>query len=145
MPEVSSENQTAPTKETLRSDRTRPRKRRKIIVRILVVFVILCVLAAGSYYAWKYFGAYETTDDAQVDGHINAISARINGYVTDVLVDDEQAVKAGDVLVRIDPKDFNVALANAEADLASAEATSESSRTDVPITSTTSSSQLNSA
>ncbi|HTS49867.1 MAG TPA: HlyD family secretion protein [Bryobacteraceae bacterium] len=114
-------------------------------MRIVVIFAILSVLAAGSYYALKYFGAYESTDDAQVDGHINAISARINGYVTEVLVDDEQVVKAGDVLVRIDPKDYNVALANAEADLAAAEATFESNRTDVPITSTTSSSQLNSA
>ena len=61
----------------------------------------------------RYFSAYESTDDAQVDGHINAISARINGYVIDVLVEDEQVVKAGDVLVRIDPKDYAVALANA--------------------------------
>ena len=145
MPEVS-ENQPTATKETLRSERILPRKRRrKIIVRIVVIFAILCILAAGSYYAWNYFGSYESTDDAQVDGHINAISARINGYVTEVPVDDEQVVKAGDVLVRIDPKDFAVALANAEADLAAAEATLESNRTDVPITSTTSNSQLSSA
>lgn len=145
MPDVGSENQTAAAKETQRPERIRPRKRRRTVVRIIVVLVILGVLAAGSYYAWNYFGAYESTDDAQVDGHINAISARINGYVTEVPVDDEQIVKAGDVLVRIDPKDYAVALANAEADLAAAEATFESNRTDVPITSTTSSSQLNSA
>src|SRR5579864_5094400 len=142
MPEIASENQTAATKEIQSPGRLRSRKRRKILVRIVVLLVILSVLAAGSYYAWTYFGAYESTDDAQVDGHINAISARINGYVTDVPVDDEQVVKAGDVLVRIDPKDFAVALANAEADLAAAEATFESSRADVPITSTTTDSQL---
>ena len=142
MPEAASENQIAAPGETLKSRRTGPRRRRKIIVRSIVILAILCVLAAGGYYAWKYFSAYESTDDAEVDGHINAISARINGYVTDVPVEDEQVVKAGDVLVRIDPKDFAVALANAEADLAAAEATFESSRTDVPITSTTSSSQL---
>ena len=79
-------------------------------------------MAAGSYYAWKYFSAYESTDDAQVDGHINAISARINGYVLDVPVDNERYVKAGDVLARIDPKDYAVALAQAEAELAAAEA-----------------------
>ena len=79
-------------------------------------------MAAGSFYAWKYFSAYESTDDAEVDGNINAISARINGYVLDVPVDNERYVKAGDVLARIDPKDYTVALAQAEADLAAAEA-----------------------
>jgi len=102
-------------------------------------------VAAGSYYAWKYFSAYESTDDAEVDGHISAISARINGYVLDVPVDDERYVKAGDVLVRIDPKDYTVKLAQAEADLAAAEASLQSSRTDVPVISTTTSSQLTSA
>ena len=87
----------------------------------------------------------KSTDDAEVDGHINAISARISGYVLDVPVEDEQYVKAGDVLARIDPKDYSVALANARADLAAAEAAFLSSRTDVPITSTTTSSQLKNA
>ena len=82
----------------------------------------LAAVAAGSYYAWRYFSAFEDTDDAEVDGHINAISARINGYVLDVPTDDERYVKAGDVLARIDPKDYTVALAQAEADLAAAEA-----------------------
>ena len=102
------------------------------------------VLTAGDS-LWTYFNAYETTDDAQVDGHINAISARISGNVVAVLAEDEQYVKAGDVLVRIDPKDYEVALAKAEADLADAEAALESSRTDVPITHTNTSSQLKTA
>ena len=62
----------------------------------------------------------------------------------DVPVDNERYVKAGDVLVRIDPKDFSVALAQAEADLAAAEASYQGYRTDVPVTSTTTSSQLTS-
>jgi membrane fusion protein (multidrug efflux system) len=110
-----------------------------------VLLIGLAAIVAGSFYAWRYFGAYESTDDAEVDGHINAISARISGYVLDVPVEDEQYVKAGDVLVRIDPKDYSVALANARADLAAAEAAFLSSRTDVPITSTTASSQLKNA
>ena len=133
------------TKGTESLPRRSPRKNRGRLVRVLVFLVILLILAAGSYYAWRYFSTYESTDDAQVDGHINAISARINGYVSEVLVEDEQLVKAGDVLVRIDPKDFAVALSNAEADLASAEATFVSSRTDVPITTTTMDSQLKTA
>jgi membrane fusion protein (multidrug efflux system) len=122
-----------------------PRNGRKRLIRAIVLLIALVAVAAGSFYAWKYFSAYESTDDAEVDGHINAISARISGYVLEVPVDDEQYVKAGDVLARIDPKDFNVALANARADLAAAEATFLSSRTDVPITSATTGSQLKNA
>lgn len=118
---------------------------RKAIVRAVVLLIALAAVAAGSFYAWKYFSAYESTDDAEVDGHINAISARISGYVLEVPVEDEQYVKAGDVLARIDSKDFNVALANARADLAAAEAAFLSSRSDVPITSSTTSSQLKNA
>ena len=145
MSEVAPETQSAVTKERIAAQRSSARRRRTVMIRIVVIFLVAGAIATGAYYAWKYFGAYESTDDAQVDGHINAISARINGYVTEVLVDDERIVKAGDVLVRIDPKDFTIALSNAEADLAAAEATSESSRTDVPITSTNSNSQLRSA
>ena len=64
---------------------------------------------------------------------------------SDVLAEDEQYVKAGDVLVRIDPKDYEVALAKAEADLADAEAALETSRIDIPITSINTSSQLKTA
>jgi len=144
MPDLATEKQTTGARETV-SSRRRPRRGRRILVRVIMLLVFLTLLAVGSYSAWKYFGAYESTDDAQVDGHINAISARINGYVSDVLVEEEQYVKAGDVLVRIDPKDYAVAFANAQADLAAAEATFESSRTDVPITSANTDSQLRNA
>lgn len=122
-----------------------PRRGHKRLIRGMVLLTALVAVAAGSFYAWKYFSAYESTDDAEVDGHINAISARISGYVMDVPVEDEQYVKAGEVLARIDPKDYTVALANARADLAASEAAYLSSRTDVPITSTTTSSQLKNA
>jgi len=145
MPDVATENQTTNSGQTVSSRRRLPRRGRKTLVRVIVLLILLALVAAGAYWAWKYFGAYESTDDAQIDGHIDAISARINGYVTEVPVDEQQVVKAGDVLVRIDPKDYAVALANAEADLAAAEATFESSRTDVPITSTNSNSQLRTA
>jgi membrane fusion protein, multidrug efflux system len=120
-------------------------RRRKALVRTIVFLIALVAVAVGSFYAWKYFSAYESTDDAEVDGRINAISARISGYVLEVPVEDEQYVHAGDVLARIDPKDYSVALANAHADLAAAEAVFLSSRTDIPITSTTTSSQLKNA
>ena len=126
------------------STRSRHVDGRKKLVRAIVLLIALAAVAAGSFYAWKYFSAYESTDDAQVDGNINAISARINGYVVGVPVDNERYVKAGDVLARIDPKDYAVALAQAEADLAAAEASYQGYRTDVPVTSTTTSSQLTS-
>jgi len=115
------------------------------LARFLITLAIVAVLAVSGYYLWKYFDTYETTDDAQVDGHINAVSARINGNVVAVLAEDEKYVKAGDVLVRIDPRDYEVALAKAEADLADSEAALESSRIDIPITHTNTSSQLKSA
>jgi membrane fusion protein, multidrug efflux system len=121
-----------------------PRRGPKRLVRAIVLLIALAAVAVGSYYAWEYFSAYEDTDDAQIDGNINAISARINGYVVNVPVDNERYVQAGEVLARIDPKDYTVALAQAEADLAAAEASYQGYRTDVPVTSTTTSSQLTS-
>jgi membrane fusion protein (multidrug efflux system) len=122
----------------------KPARRRKL-GRILVTLAIVAVLAAGGYYLWKYLNTYETTDDAQVDGHINAVSARISGNVIEILAEDQKFVKAGEVLLRIDPKDYEVALAKAEADLADSEAALESSRIDIPIINTNTASQLKTA
>jgi membrane fusion protein, multidrug efflux system len=128
----------------LTKEKKLPRKRGKL-VRILVLSVIAVILAVSGFFLWRYLNTYESTDDAQVDGHVDAVSARINGHVMDVLAEDEQYVKAGDVLVRIDPKDYEVALARAEGDLADSEAALESSRIDVPITTINTSSQLKNA
>ena len=70
--------------------------------RFYVIAVIL-VLMVASIFAWRYFQSYESTDDAQVDGHLMPLSARVGGYVTKVNVDDNQYVTAGTVLVEIDP------------------------------------------
>jgi membrane fusion protein (multidrug efflux system) len=121
-----------------------PRRARNL-GRILVLLLIVAILGVGGYYTWKYFNTFESTDDAQVDGHIDAISARISGNVVEVLATDEKYVKAGDVLVRIDPRDYETALAKAEADLADAEAALETSRIDIPITNTNTASQLKTA
>jgi membrane fusion protein (multidrug efflux system) len=142
---ITTESPAATTRQADSARPEAPRRGYRTLIRAIVLVVALAILGAGSFYAWKYFSAYESTDDAQVDGHINAISARISGYVLEVPVDNERYVKAGDVLARIDPKDYTVALAKAQADLAAAEAASLSSRTDVPITSTTTSSQLKNA
>jgi membrane fusion protein (multidrug efflux system) len=127
----------APPKRTVRK-----RKRHR---GVLIALIILLPLLVGAYFLWRYLQTYESTDDAQVDGHIHAISARISGYVSQVLVEDQQIVKAGDPLVVIDTRDFEVAVARAEADVADAEATLKGSRTNVPLTSTTTTSTLQSA
>jgi membrane fusion protein (multidrug efflux system) len=125
-------------------DKIAPRKKSRI-GRLLVIVVVVVVLASAGYYLWKYLNTYETTDDAQIDGHIDAVSGRINGNVVEVLAEDEQFVKAGDVLVRIDPRDYQVAVDKADADLHDAEAALESSRIDIPITHTNTASQLKTA
>jgi len=121
-----------------------PRKSRRF-GRLIIVLAALALVVVAGVYLWRYFNTWESTDDAQVDGHINAVSARIAGNVIAINAEDEQLVNAGDVLVKLDPKDYEVAVARAEADLADAEAALESSRTDIPITSTNTSSQLKSA
>ena len=136
MPDLAAENRTI---QSSQSSRNRGR-----MARILIPAILLLVLVGG-YLVWRHFDTYESTDDAQVDGHINAISARVTGHVIEVLTDDEKWVNAGDVLVRIDPKDFEVAIAKAEADLADSEAALTGSRTDIPITSINTASQLKNA
>ena len=104
--------------------------------------MIVLVVLVGGVFLWRYLGSYESTDDAQVDVHLYPVSARISGYVTKVNVDDNQYVQKGTVLVEIDPKDYEVAVAQAQANLASAEATAQSLNITVPITSVNTASQL---
>ena len=115
-------------------------KRRRNIVILIAVLVVL----VGGIFLWRYLGSYESTDDAQADVHLYPVSARISGYVVKVSVDDNQWVQKGTVLVEIDPKDYEVAVAQAQANLASAEATAQSLNIQVPITSVNTVSQLKS-
>ncbi|MFZ0908373.1 MAG: biotin/lipoyl-binding protein, partial [Candidatus Acidiferrales bacterium] len=119
------------------------RRRRSIPAWVIIAAIIVIVGAA--IFVWNYYSTFETTDDAQVDGHINPISARVGGYIQKVNVDDNQYVDAGTVLAQIDPKDYQVAVDKAEADLASAEATAMAAGRNVPITTVNSASQLESA
>ncbi|MFZ3214638.1 MAG: HlyD family secretion protein [Candidatus Acidiferrales bacterium] len=106
-----------------------------------IAFVVL--LVAG-YFTYRYFSTYESTDDAEVDGHLMPLSARISGYIIKVNVDDNQYVTAGTVLAEIDPRDYQVALDQAKASLADAQATADALNLNVPITSVSTSSQVSS-
>jgi membrane fusion protein (multidrug efflux system) len=110
-----------------------------------ILLALLVVLAAGTYWLWSYYSTRESTDDAQMDGHIDPISARVGGTVVEVNVDDNQVVKAGTVLVRIDPKDYQVALDRAQADATAAGATAAAAETGVPIMETMTESRVDTA
>jgi membrane fusion protein, multidrug efflux system len=119
--------------------RRNPKRRRNIVIVIVVLVVVI-----GGVFLWRYLSSYESTDDAQADVHLYPVSARVSGYVVRVNVDDNQWVEKGTVLVEIDPTDYEVAVAQAHANLANAEATAQSLNITVPITSVNSSSQLKS-
>jgi len=104
---------------------------------------ILVLLAVGWY--WLDSRNWENTDDAEIDGHIYPISARVGGQVIKVNFDDGQFVRKGDVLVQIDPTDYKVALDRAQADYQDATANTQAAQANVPIASVGSSSQINTA
>jgi membrane fusion protein, multidrug efflux system len=107
----------------------------------IVAALVIVLLTAGTF-IWHYYSVRESTDDAQIDGHINPISARVTGTVLNVLHDDNEVVQAGTLLVELDPKDYQVAVDRARADLANAQANAIAAEVGVPLTQTTSSSQL---
>jgi membrane fusion protein, multidrug efflux system len=102
---------------------------RKFIVIAVIIFL---VIGAGIFYWRSTFT--EDTDDAQVDGDLYQVSSRITGQVIKVYVDDNQQVKVGDPIAEIDPKDYQVALEQAQANLASAQASAIQQTVNVPIT-----------
>lgn len=99
-----------------------------------IFFIILLVIGAGGFLYWLHARDFESTDDAEVGAHLNPISARIDGTVTRVYVDDNQVVRAGDPLVELDPRDFQVALDQAVAQLAQARSMVIAQQPNIPIT-----------
>jgi len=113
-----------------------PVRGRKTKVRLLLIF-ILAAIAAGGVWTYLHFKDRVSTDDAQVDGHIAPIAAKVSGNVAEILVDDNQRVKAGEVLVRIDPRDYAARVAQARGTLAMAEGQAHGANIGVPLTSAT--------
>ena len=103
---------------------------RRISKRVLLIAMLILAVAALSPFAWDYLQSYESTDDAQIDGHIDPLSSRIDGTVVQVHVENNDRVKAGELLVEIDPRDYEVAVAQAKARLELAVAQVASSRQD---------------
>lgn len=135
------ETSNKPLPATERDFHTQPSRTSSPGFRIALSIGSVLLLITGIF-AYRYFTSYESTDDAQVDGHINSISARITGHVIKLNVQDNQYVKAGDVLVEIDPADYQVAYDRAKADFADAQAAAIAAGVTVPITSVNTSSQV---
>ncbi|MGA7459481.1 MAG: HlyD family secretion protein [Candidatus Korobacteraceae bacterium] len=132
-PDSATESPTTPPPVSYPRRRSR---KRWIILGVLVVVVV------GGLFFWHYLSGFESTDDAQVDVHLYPVSARISGYVQAVHVGDNQWVQQGDTLVEIDPKDYQVAQAKAQANLETAEASARALNIDVPVSSVDTASQL---
>ena len=107
-----------------------------------IIVAAVAVLLVGGIFLWRYLSGFESTDDAQVDVHLYPVSARISGYVQAVHVEDNEYVQEGATLVEIDPKDYQVAEAKAQANLETAEASARALNIDVPISSVDTNSQL---
>ncbi len=109
------------------------------------LIIAALVLVVGGFLLWRYFSSYESTDDAQIDGHINSVSARVSGHVVKLNVEDNQYVEKGTLLVEIDPVDYEVAVERARADYADAQAQAAAAGINVPVTDVSTSSQVSSA
>jgi len=112
-------------------------------VRLIAGAIVVVAVVIG---VWIWIASgHESTDDAQIEGHVTQVAARVGGTVLRVAVNDNQPVDAGTVLVEIDPRDYQVALEKAKAELADAEATAAAAQSNVPIMSATASSNLGTA
>jgi membrane fusion protein, multidrug efflux system len=103
--------------------------------RAFIIFFLVLLIAAGvGIYLWLQSRQFETTDDAEVEAHLNSVSSRVDGSITRVYVDNNQIVKAGDPLVDLDPRDFQVSIDQTRAQLAQARSQVSALRPNVPIT-----------
>jgi membrane fusion protein (multidrug efflux system) len=110
---------------------------------LIIAAVVVVVLGVG---AWLWLTAgQESTDDAQVEAHVTPIAARVGGTILQVPAPDNQQVEAGALLVQIDPRDYELALAHAQAELANAQAELAVAQANVPITSATATSSVSNA
>jgi membrane fusion protein (multidrug efflux system) len=103
---------------------------------LILILIAIVALLIGGWILWKYLESYESTDDAEIAGHITQVSSRINGRVVGVYVDDTQSVAQGQTVVDLDPRNYEVALQQAQANLSQALAGIAQQQPNVPITTT---------
>jgi membrane fusion protein (multidrug efflux system) len=112
---------------------------------LLLIIAALLVLAIAGYFFWNYLQSFVSTDDAEIDGHIHQLSSRIAGTVVAVYVENNRSVQHGQTLVDLDPRDYETALTQAQANLAQALAALEAQAPNVPITQTTETTSVSTA
>jgi membrane fusion protein (multidrug efflux system) len=133
-----------PIAEKNRIDRPEDETPQKSSKRFIIIGIVAVLVIVGLLW-WWHSTYYEDTDDAQVNGHLIQISSRIAGHVIKVNVDENQYVEAGTVIAELDPKDFQTAVQQDEANLESAEASYEAAKVNVPVTHVSTGSQVSSA
>jgi membrane fusion protein (multidrug efflux system) len=106
---------------------------------------VLLVLIIGGYAGWEYLSKWESTDDAQVDGHIHPVNAKVGGTVLQVNVKENQRVEAGAVIAQVDARDYQIAIARAEAELAQAQAASVAAKAAMPVASSAAGTEITSS
>ena len=99
-------------------------------IRIVAVVLLVALVAALGVPLWHYLESYQSTDNAQIDGHIDLVSSRIDGTVLRVYAENNETVRVGELLVEIDPRDYEIAVKNMRANLAQAEAQVKSAKAD---------------
>jgi membrane fusion protein (multidrug efflux system) len=130
-----------PLPATERDFHRRPSRTQSPGFRIAILIGVIVLLVVG-FFVYRYVTSYESTDDAQIDGHINSVSSRVSGHVVKLNVQDNQYVQAGTVLVEIDPSDYQIALQRARADFEDAQASALAAGVNVPIMSVSTNSQI---
>jgi len=135
------ESRNKPLPATERDFRTRPSRTASPGFRIAVIIGVVVLLVVG-FFVYRYISSYEDTDDAEIDGHINSISARVSGHVIKLDIVDNQYVQGGALLVEIDPADYQVAFDRAKADYEDAQAAASAAGVNVPIMDVNTASQV---
>jgi len=107
----------------------------KTILRTLAIVIVIAAVAAGVFLWLRHESHFESTDDAQIDGHIDVISARVTGTVLNInpKVENNETVEAGTLLVELDPNDYQVTLDHAKAEQSTRRSMMRSARVNVPI------------
>src|SRR5215468_6662170 len=110
-----------------------------LLIPVLLIFIV------GGYAGWEYLSKWESTDDAQVDGHIHPVNAKVGGTVLLVNVKENQRVEAGAVIAQVDARDYQIAIARAEAELAQAQAASVAAKAAMPVASSAAGTEITSS
>jgi membrane fusion protein (multidrug efflux system) len=129
-PEAQPANGNEDSTHVASADTVNPNRGRRSfgVNRLVAALVVTAMLFVGGVQFWNYIQSYQDTDDAEVDAYLDPVSARINGTVSAVYVDNNQSVKAGQLLIQLDPRDYEVAAEQARAQLAQAQADLNSAR-----------------